>query len=119
MNQSNKQLKYNHLFHRNTDPFERIVAGEKRFEIRLNDEKRQIVKIGDKVKGVLRDDKSKYFISEIIGLSHFKNFVNLFEVFGDSISVKDKLLLRKVYSDEMVEKFGILVMHFKLLKIKI
>jgi ASC-1-like (ASCH) protein len=38
-------LKYDHLFHRDLDPFNRIITKEKKFEIRLNDEKRQKVKI--------------------------------------------------------------------------
>ena len=36
-----KNIKYNHLFHRDLDPFERILSKEKKFEIRLNDEKRK------------------------------------------------------------------------------
>ena len=111
-------IEYNHLFHRDKSPFERIILKEKKFEIRLNDEKRQKVKIGDKIKGVLRYDKNKFFISEITGLSYFEKWDDVFYSFGDKISNEDKKILERVYSGEKLKKFGILIMHFKILNIK-
>ncbi len=113
-----KNIKYDHVFHRDKDPFERIIAKTKKFEIRLNDEKRQKVKVGDRIKGVLRDDEDKYFISEITGLSYFKKWEDLFYAFGDQISEHDKEILERVYTGEKLEKYGILIMHFKLLNVK-
>lgn len=113
-----KNKSYNHLFHRDLDPFNRIIVKEKKFEIRLNDEKRQKVKIWDKIKWVLRNDKSRYFISEITGLSYFKKWEDLFYSFWDKISDWDKKILQRVYSWEKLEKYWILVMHFKLLFVK-
>lgn len=109
------ELNYDHLFHRDLDPFNRIISKEKKFEIRLNDEKRQKVKIWDKVKGVLKDDKNKYFISKITGLSYFTKWEDLFYAFGDKISKWDKEILQRVYSGEKLEKYWILIMHFELL----
>ena len=114
-----ENIKYNHLFHRDLDPFNRIIARTKKFEIRLNDEKRQKVKIWDIVKWVLRDDENKYFISEIIGLSHFTNWEDLFYSFWDDISENDKIILKKVYSWDKLEKYWILIMHFKLISFEI
>lgn len=110
-----KTIKYDHLFHRDLDPFERIIKKEKKFEIRLNDEKRQKVKIGDRVKWVLRDDENRFFISEIVWLSYFKSWDDLFYCFWDDISDSDKQILKRVYSDEKLLKYGILIMHFKIL----
>lgn len=110
-----QNLEYNHLFHRDLDPFNRIIKWEKKFEIRLNDEKRQKVKIWDKVKWVLRDDETRYFISEITGLSYFKSFEDLFYAFDDKVSEWDKEILKRVYSPEDIQKYLILVMHFRLL----
>jgi hypothetical protein len=73
------------------------------------------VKIWDIVKWVLRDDENKYFISEITGLSHFKNWEDLFYSFWDDISQNDKNILEKVYSWDKLEKYWILIMHFKLI----
>jgi len=114
-----KNIKHNHLFHRDLDPFNRIIEKTKKFEIRLNDEKRQEVKIWDIVKWVLRDDEDKYFLSEITGLSYFKNWEDLFYSFWNKISDSDKEILKKVYTWEKLEKYWILIMYFKLIYFKI
>ena len=113
-----EDIEYDHLFHRDLDPFNRIIAKTKKFEIRLNDEKRQKVKIWDIIKWVLRDDESKYFFSEITGLSYFKTWKNLFYAFWEQISENDKKILQRVYTWEKLSKYGILIMHFKLLAYK-
>jgi len=108
---------YNHLFHRDSDPFKRIISGEKTFEIRLNDEKRQKVKIGDKIRGVLKGKDDSYFRSEITNLEYFDDWDTLFTRFGDKISSKDKQLLQKIYTPERVVQYSIVIMHFTLLDV--
>lgn len=110
-----KELKYNHLFHRELAPFERIISKDKKFEIRLNDEKRQKVKIWDIVKWVLKDDETRFFISEITWLSYFKTFEELYYSFEEKIPDIDKEILSRVYKEKQVKKYWIVLMHFKLI----
>ncbi|MCK5588888.1 MAG: hypothetical protein KAI16_01080 [Candidatus Pacebacteria bacterium] len=113
------KLKPQHIFHRDEDPFDRIIKKEKIFEIRLNDKKRQKVKIGDIIKGVSRKNENQFFFSEVTGLSYFKRFEDVFNVFQNKVSEKDKEILERIYSLEKVEQYGILIIHFKLLSIKV
>ena len=110
-------ISHDHLFHRDSDPFERIITGDKTFEIRLNDEKRQKVKTGDRVKVVLRGKDDTYFISEITDLEYFDDWDTLFTKFGDKISDEDKQLLQSIYTPQRVAKYGIVIMHFNLLDV--
>ena len=108
-------MEYDHLFHRDKGPFEQIITGDKRFEIRLLDEKRKRVVIGDHIKGVLRDDEEQYFISRVTGLSYFSNFEDVFHAFGDKVPPSDRLLLQEIYSPERVRELGIVIIHFAIM----
>lgn len=103
------------VHHREDEPFQNILKGIKTMEIRLYDEKRQKIKIGQKIKTINRDDESQTLMVEVIGLSRFPNFKTLFKVFGDKIKDYEKEILRRVYTKEKEEKYGILVIHFRLL----
>lgn len=55
-------------------PFEMIRNGTKTVEIRLNDEKRKLMKVGDVIEFSLRPDPEQSFIAKIVGLDHFSSF---------------------------------------------
>ena len=69
----------------NESPFERIKNGTKTIEFRLYDEKRQQVKIGDKIEFSKLPDLQEKLIVDVIDLYREDTFENLF---------------RKLYSDE-------------------
>lgn len=48
--------------------FNFILNGTKRIEIRLNDEKRQNIKLGDKIKFLKEPDLNESFEAQVIGL---------------------------------------------------
>ena len=60
------------------EPFEQIRSGKKKIEIRLFDEKRQTLKIGDKLLFTLVDDETQYIQTTVVGLYPFKSFKDLF-----------------------------------------
>lgn len=74
-----------HKMKLNEGPFERIKNGTKTIEFRLYDEKRQQVKIGDKIEFSKLPDLQEKLIVDVIDLYREDTFENLF---------------RKLYSDE-------------------
>jgi len=51
---------------------------------------------------------------KVIGLSRFPGFKELYYVLGNRIKEYEKEILERVYSKE--KRYGILVIHFKLLE---
>jgi len=107
-------MNYNLIQHRDKEPFEAIISGRKSYEIRLLDEKRQKIKLGWTIKGVLKGHEGIFFYSKVIGLSIFKNFSDLYKVLD--VEDYEKELLSKVYTKEKEMKYGVLVIHFELKK---
>ena len=92
--------------------FDFIKNGTKRIELRLNDEKRQQIKIGDSIE--FSNEKYK-FTTKVIGLLKYQDFKTLFNDFGieilaDKTMTKEELLgiLSEFYTPEKQEKFGVL-----------
>ena len=54
--------------------FNFILNGTKRIEIRLNDEKRQNIKLGDKIKFLKEPDLNESFEAQVIGLLRYNSF---------------------------------------------
>lgn len=93
-----------HYMQLNRDPFERIKAGLKNMEVRLNDEKRQKLSIGDRIIFNLRDSDES-IETEILDLLVRKNF--------KEITDAD---MSKYYSKEDEEKYGIVGIKIKLIQ---
>ena len=98
--------------------FDFIKNGTKRVELRLNDEKRQQIKIGDSIEFSNEKDK---FTAKVIGLLKYKDFKTLFNDFGieilaDKTMTKEELLdvLGEFYTPEKQERFGVLGIRVEL-----
>jgi uncharacterized protein (DUF1810 family) len=98
----------------NLKPFESIKSGRKTIELRLNDEKRQQVKVGDFIEFSLTDDSAKKIQTRVIALHKYSSFKELFaafpkEKFGygpdENASPED---MDAFYSKENQEKYGVL-----------
>jgi len=83
-----------------------IKEGKKIYELRMNDEKRKMFKVGDQICFLKRPDLNDYFYKEIKGLHYFKTLDNLI----DSIDInkmgfvsKEELIvvMNKFYKDEL------------------
>ena len=100
--------------------FNYIKLGTKKYEIRLNDEKRQKIKIGDLIefqKSPLLEEK---FIIKVEDILYFNDFSELFneikiEYLADKKVNKEvlELELNKFYSKEEQEKLGVVVFKLK------
>ena len=59
--------------------FDFIKGGTKRIELRLYDEKRQSIQLGDIIEFAKSDDEK--FKAEVVGLLRYNSFADLFEDF--------------------------------------
>lgn len=91
-----------HKMKLNEGPFERIKNGTKTIEFRLYDEKRQQVKIGDKIEFSKLPDLQEKLIVDVIDLYREDTFENLFrELYSDEEEIIQKTqLMHTIYSPE-------------------
>lgn len=102
--------------------FDLIKSGKKIVEIRLLDEKRRKLKIGDNIEFSKRPEEKEKILCKIVKLGKQKSFLELL----DKISVeklgysknytKNKILERvyKTYSKEDEKKYGVLGIEIEL-----
>ena len=94
--------------------FNYIKNGTKEYEIRLNDEKRRNIKIGDYIEFQKEPLKEEKFIVKVEDLLYYENFSKLFDNIN-IISLADKSIkreelendLNKFYSIEEQESYGV------------
>ena len=95
--------------------YEYILNGSKDIEIRLYDEKRQKINIGDIIIFKKEPELNESFKVKVVGLLRYENFEGLFEDFGvdrlaDKSMKKSELLeeLEKFYTKEKQKEYGVL-----------
>ena len=99
-----------------------ILNGTKRIEIRLNDEKRQSIKLGDRIRFLKEPNLDESFEVRFTGLLRYNYFEDMFKdldisILSDKSMTKEKLLLdlEKFYTKEKQEKYGVLGIRFELI----
>lgn len=99
-----------------------ILNGTKRIEIRLNDEKRSKIKIGDTIKFLKEPDLKESFKTKVVGLYRYNSFEDLFKDFDISIlsdksMSKEELIdvLEQFYTKEKQEQYGVLGIKIELI----
>lgn len=102
--------------------YDYILKGTKRIEIRLNDEKRQAIKLGDKIKFLKEPNLNESFEVKVIGLLKYSSFEDLFKDFDISIlsdksMTKDELIsvLEEFYPKEKQCQTGVLGIRIELI----
>ncbi|MCR5146360.1 MAG: ASCH domain-containing protein, partial [Clostridia bacterium] len=103
--------------------FEYIKTGTKRIEIRLNDEKRKNIKIGDEIIFQKEPELKKEIDTEVVDLIVKKDFKELIEdlkvsEYSDENESEETFLedLYKFYTKEQEEKYGVVGIKIKLRK---
>ena len=105
-----------HKMKLNKEPFEKIKNGTKTIEFRLYDEKRQKVKIGDKIEFSKLPDLKEKLLVDVIDLYKEETFKNLFQKIytnEDEINSKTKSIY-EIYSPEKEKKYGVLGIKIKI-----
>lgn len=100
-----------------------ILNGTKRIEIRLFDEKRKQINIGDTIKFLKEPNLTENFSAEVIGLLRYSTFSDMFKDFDISI-LADKSMtkielmntLEQFYTKEEQTKYGVLGIRIEILK---
>lgn len=99
--------------------FDYIKNGTKRIELRLNDEKRRQLQLGDTL--VFTDSEGESLSSKITGLLHYRDFASLFqdfsiELLSDATMSKNELLnvLNEFYPAEKQCHYGVLGIRIEL-----
>ena len=92
-----------------------ILGGTKDIEIRLYDEKRQKINIGDTIIFKKEPELNESFKVKVVGLLRYENFDGLFNDFtidrlADKSMEKSELLeeLEKFYTKEKQKEYGVL-----------
>ena len=102
--------------------FEYILNGTKRIEIRLNDEKRQLINIGDEIEFVKEPELTEKFSAKVVGLLRYNSFEDMFKDFdikmlADESMTKEELIgvLEEFYTKEKKEIYGVLGIRIELI----
>src|SRR5699024_4485259 len=102
-------------------PFNAIKSGEKTVEVRLNDEKRRKLNIGDKIEFTVVPDQDETLLVEVKGLKEYNTFKDMYEAItakalgavGDSI---EKMVENtfEIYTAEREKEWGTLAIFVQL-----
>jgi len=115
-------MKYNMSL--NDGPFNRIKSGTKTIELRLNDEKRRVLKENDLIEFTNRVTLEKIIV-QIEGVYKYPNFDELYKHLDkiamgyeedDIVNPKD---MEKHYSKEEQDKYGVMGIKVKLIEVVI
>lgn len=105
------------------EPFEAMKSGSKTIEIRLNDEKRQKVKIGDTIVFHKLPEGKEKLSARVLDLLYYKDFKSLYQdipfyKFGCSGKTMEWMIENtyKIYTREQEEKYGALGIRIELIK---
>ncbi|MCL4380860.1 ASCH domain-containing protein [Candidatus Marsarchaeota archaeon] len=106
----------------NPEPFNEIKEGRKTIEVRIYDEKRRNVKIGDEIVFGRLPDRTEKIAVKVVGLSVFGSFRDLFSSlekskFGhsESLTLDEQVALQREHYSEEEERQNLVVgIHIRL-----
>lgn len=89
-------------------PYRDIESGKKRFEVRLNDEKRQALQVGDVIEFTLRPDFVETFEKKIVGLHKYDTFADFY---SEHPKEKGEVTAYDFYTKDDEEMYGALAIE--------
>ena len=99
-----------------------ILNGTKRIEIRLYDEKRRKINIGDVIEFKNEQNLDESFKVKVIGLLRYNNFDDMFKdydisILSDKSMTKEELknVLEEFYTKDEQDKYGVLGIRIELI----
>lgn len=109
-----------HEMRLHNEPFTKIKLGKKTIELRLNDEKRKLIKIGDIINFTNRKTNED-LKTRVVNLYYYNNFEELFKNFNkislgyDENEVANSSDLELYYSKDEQLKYGVVGIEIKLI----
>ena len=114
-----------HEMHLNEIPFRRIQSGSKRVELRLNDEKRQLLQAGDVITFISRTQSAEKIEARIIELTQAPDFANLLTQLSPSclgLTVAEfhdtPNRMQQYYSSDDLRRYGVVAIRFELVELR-
>ena len=106
----------------NAEPFEMIESGRKTVELRLYDEKRKRLSVGDEILFISASDGAKKLLCEVVLLHTFPSFADLYSALPllkcgyteETFAVASPSDMRKYYSEEQERENGVVGIEIKL-----
>ena len=109
--------------HLDSDIFDIVKNASKGVEIRLNDEKRRELNIGDTLIFLKRPNDDEELKGTVTNLVYFNSFLEVVDtypmkrIYLEDYTKEDFInLIKRFYSDDDVKKYGIVAIEFKLEK---
>lgn len=106
--------------HLHKEVFDIVKDGIKDVEVRLYDEKRQKLKVGDKLIFISRGNNNDQITAVVKKIVYFKDFVEVTKnyemnrIYLEGTSLDEYLeLMNKFYSIEEQKKYGVLAIEFE------
>lgn len=107
----------------NASPFEMIASGEKTVELRLYDEKRRQISVGDMIRFSDINDASRTLLTEVKDLFVFDSFEALYKALpltecgytDETARTASPEDMRKYYTPELEKKYGVLGIKIELI----
>lgn len=103
--------------------YNNMKYGSKKIEMRINDDKRRMLNIGDTIYFMLEPDRKKKLETKIIGLTVYKDFNDALnnipiEFLSDKNDSQEVYLndLNKFYSKEEQEEYGVLAIEIEVIE---
>lgn len=98
------------------EPFEMVYSGEKTIELRLNDDKRKVISIGDTIIFTNTENENKQIAATVLKLHRFGSFKELYNSLlllkcgytCENLSMAKPEDMYSYYTKELEEKYGAL-----------
>jgi ASC-1-like (ASCH) protein len=91
--------------HLHSGPFAKIKSGEKNIEVRMRDEKRKKIKIGDDILFISREN-GETALRRVVGLCWFEDFAQLAKTLGAVKCGWDKEYAADKYNSDMEQYYS-------------
>ena len=105
------------------EPFDLIVDGKKTIEVRLNDEKRREISVGDIIIFYRKSNITNMCAVTVVGLRHYDNFLQLFSTERladtgcmDMTAEQATQSMYKYYTPNQEEMAGVFAIEIKLIE---
>ena len=112
-----------HVMNSTTAPMQEIRTGNKTIELRLNDEKRKKISVGDTIKFINKKDSNDTMRVKVVDLFLFSSFAELYDNLPllncgyneDNINTASPDDMEMYYSREKQNKYGVVGIEISLL----
>ncbi len=114
----------NHIMNLNSSPFEKIRLGIKTIELRLYDEKRQAVEVGDSITFINTENHKDTLQVKVTALHRFKSFDELYKGLPllkcgyteEDINTASPDDMKVYYSKEKQQLYGVVGIEIKVIQ---